>query len=133
MCRSYLATESSHDTSCWVDSLNNSRITVKKSVGQSKQSSRSQQTYYVSWGMHVQLGVGWRLDQSEFQLIVEVSLPVLLSPANAKRKETYTSRELISRIKPPKIPCFCAAPVIKGPYSPKSHRVSLFVFLDAIL
>ena len=34
-----------------------------------------------------------RLDQSEFRCTAEVSFPILISPANAKRKETFASRE----------------------------------------
>ena len=57
-------------------------------------SSRNQETYH---GASVLKSAvqdrGRRLDQSEFRSIVEVSFPVLVSLANATRKETFASRE----------------------------------------
>lgn len=40
-------------------------------------------------------GSGQQLDQSEFLPMAEVFFPVLVSPANARRKETSASREVI--------------------------------------
>ena len=92
----YLATESSHDTSCCVGSLNKSGITVKECSGHSGLKLQySQQTYHGACGLKssVQGCVLW-LDQSEFRCIAEVSLPVLISLENTKRKETSASREI---------------------------------------
>ena len=70
-----LATESSHDTSCCVGSLNKSGITVKECSGHSGLKLQySQQTYHGACGLKssVQGCVLW-LDQSGFQCIAEVS------------------------------------------------------------
>ena len=48
MCGSYLATESSCDTSCCAGSRNNSGITIKECAGHSKLKSQSAN---ISWGM----------------------------------------------------------------------------------
>ena len=48
MCSSYLATKSSHDTSCCAGSLNNRGITVEKCAGHSGLKSQSA---IISWGM----------------------------------------------------------------------------------
>ena len=88
----YLATESSRDTSCCVGSLKNSRITV----------TCGRQRFQVTFSKHfgacalksaVQDCGRW-LDQTDFRPMAELSFPVLVSPANAKGKETSASREI---------------------------------------
>ena len=92
----YLATESSHDTSCCLGSLNYSGIKVSNKRDTAG-SSHSQQTYHGACGFKSAVqGCGQRMDQGEFRPMEEISFAVLVSPPNAKRKETAAIRETLN-------------------------------------